>query len=101
MDNIFCENLKSARIKKGMTQEQVASAVGVAVTTYSNWELGKREPNVLKIKALAKVLGVTGNELLGLDPPEKIRFEELRHKYGTKRLLAYMEALDKLNEEKK
>ena len=36
MDNVFCENLKSARIKKGMTQEQVASAVGVAVTTYSS-----------------------------------------------------------------
>lgn len=101
MDNIFCENLKSARIKKGMTQEQVASAVGVAVTTYSNWELGKREPNVLKIKALAKVLGVTGNELLGLDPPEKTRFDELQMKYGAKRLLAFMEALDRLNEEKK
>ena len=43
MDNVFCKNLKSARIKAGMTQEQIASAVGVAVTTYSNWELGKRE----------------------------------------------------------
>lgn len=28
MDNIFCKNLKSARIKAGMTQEQIASAVG-------------------------------------------------------------------------
>ena len=71
MDNIFCKNLKSARIKAGMTQEQIASAVGVAVTTYSNWELGKREPNVLKIKALAKVLGVTGDYLLGLEPTRK------------------------------
>ena len=71
MDNIFCKNLKSARMKAGMTQEQIASAVGVAVTTYSNWELGKREPNVLKIKALAKVLGVTGDYLLGLEPTRK------------------------------
>ena len=97
MDNVFCENLKTARIKAGMTQEQVASAVGVAVTTYSNWELGKREPNVLKIKALAKALGVTGNELLGLDAPEKTRFDELIRKYGSKKLLAYMEALEKLH----
>jgi hypothetical protein len=51
--------------------------------------------------AIAKFLGVTGNELLGLDPPEKTRFDELQRKYGAKRLLAFMEALDRLNEEKK
>ena len=100
MDNIFCKNLKSARIKAGMTQEQIASAVGVAVTTYSNWELGKREPNVLKIKALAKALGVTGDYLLGLEPIDQLErdFDTLKSKFGEDRLNAYFEALKKVIE---
>lgn len=100
MDNIFCKNLKSARIKAGMTQEQIASAVGVAVTTYSNWELGKREPNVLKIKALAKALGVTGDYLLGLEPIDQLErdFDALKSKFGEDRLAAYFEALKKVIE---
>lgn len=98
MKNVFCENLKSARVRAGLTQGQIAAAVGVATTTYSNWELGKREPNVLKIKALAKVLGVTGDYLLGLEPIDQLEkdYIKLREKYGKDRLLACIEALEKL-----
>ena len=78
MSDKFNENLREARKRAGKTQQQVADAIGIA-----------------------KFLGVTGNELLGLGPPEKTRFDELQRKYGTKRLLAYMEALDRLNEDKK
>lgn len=100
MENVFGKNLKSARIKAGMTQEQIASLVGVAVTTYSNWELGKREPNVLKIKALARVLGVTGDYLLGLEPIDQLEkdFDRLKNKFGEERLRAYFDALHKVSE---
>ena len=101
MSDKFNENLREARKRAGKTQQQVADAIGIAKSTYCQYETGASEPNVLRMIAISKFLGVTGNELLGLDPPEKTRFDELQRKYGTKRLLAYMEALDRLNEENK
>ena len=35
MGDIFNENLKSAREKKGLSQKEVAEAIGVAKSTYS------------------------------------------------------------------
>ena len=67
MDKIFIENMKRARIKAKLTQAQMAEKIGVAAPTYSLYESGKREPDIDKIKKIASVLGVTGNELLGID----------------------------------
>ena len=58
MNENFSENLKKARRDAQMTQAEVAKIVGVAKNTYCNWEQGTREPNILKIKALAKALGI-------------------------------------------
>lgn len=69
MNENFSENLKKARRDARMTQAEVAKIVGVAKNTYCNWEQGTREPNVLKLKAIAKALGVTGDYLLGLEEP--------------------------------
>ena len=66
MDKQFAENLKNARIRAGLTQAQVAEKIGVAPSSYSFYESGKREPDVMKIKQIAAVLGVTGDELLGI-----------------------------------
>ena len=61
----FHENLKAARKAKGYTQLQVAEMMGITQSSYSYYELGKRCPDVAKIKMMAKVLGVTGDYLLG------------------------------------
>lgn len=66
MDKTFSENMRKARIKAGLTQEFVADKIGVATSTYSLYEKGTREPNVLRIKQIADALGVTGDELLGI-----------------------------------
>ena len=55
MGDIFNENLKSAREKKGLSQKEVAEAIGVAKSTYSLYESGNREPNVQTIKRIADV----------------------------------------------
>ncbi len=64
----FYENLKKARLEKRLSQKEVAEAIGVAKSTYSLYESGKREPNVKTIKKIASFLGVSGDSLLGTEP---------------------------------
>ena len=66
MGEKFNENLKEARIKKGLSQKEVADNIGVAKSTYSLYESGNREPNVQTIKKIADFLGISADELLGL-----------------------------------
>ena len=61
--------LAKIRKEKGMTQEELASKVGVLNTSICNYETGIREPNIDTLKALAKALDCTVDELLA-DPEE-------------------------------
>ena len=73
MGDKFNENLKEARIKKNMSQKDVADIIGVAKSTYSLYESGNREPNVQTIKKISDALNVSADELLGLnDQPATI-----------------------------
>lgn len=96
MTDKFNENLKKIRLASGMKQTEVAKKIGVAKNTYCNWENGTREPSILKIKALAKLFGVSVDYLVGLE--ENAVVYELRIKYGDEHFSAYMEALHKLTE---
>lgn len=58
------ERIKEARLKNGLTQEQLAALIGVAKSTLTGYEKGNREPDALKINALSKALGVSGDYLL-------------------------------------
>lgn len=66
----FGDRLKHFRELKGLTQEQLATQIGVAKTTITGYEKGNREPDVAKIKRLAAALCVSGNELLGIEQKE-------------------------------
>lgn len=94
MTEKFNENLKKARQDAHMTQQYVADKIGVAKNTYSNWENGTREPNIIKIKALAKLFGVSVDYLVGME--ENPVVYELQAKYGEEHFAAYMDALRKL-----
>ncbi len=43
---IFSNNLKALRAKKGYKQAEIADSIGVTVSTWSNYEVGKSEPNL-------------------------------------------------------
>ena len=60
----FSSQLRAARISAGLTQRQVADAMGITNSTYCGYETGKREPDVAKIKQLSTILGVPADELL-------------------------------------
>ncbi len=59
----FGERLKSLRSEKQLNQKQVAEKLGVAVSTYANWEQGRREPSLFDIFNLLSVLGISANDL--------------------------------------
>ena len=64
----FSEQLKIARNTMGYTQQQVADALGLTASTYCGYETGKRQPDVAKLKQLARILNTTGSFLLETEP---------------------------------
>jgi transcriptional regulator with XRE-family HTH domain len=58
------ENLKKLRIKKDISQIELARILGVDRSFVSNIENGKNNPTLSTITSLAKALGVSTNELL-------------------------------------
>jgi transcriptional regulator with XRE-family HTH domain len=57
-------NLRAARKKLGLTQEQVAERSGVHSTEVSRIEAGKRDPQVSTLRKLARAVEVPPGELL-------------------------------------
>jgi transcriptional regulator with XRE-family HTH domain len=57
------EKLKAARKAAGMTQAQLAAALGCNQKDVSRWEAG-REPGVLTVKKMAQVLGCSMDDLV-------------------------------------
>ena len=104
MSDKFHVNLREARKLSGMTQKEVAEKVGIARSTYALYETGERSPDVEVVKKLAEVLNVSGDYLIGnktVIMKYSALFEKMRQRYGLERLNAYIEALEKLNGEKK
>ncbi len=62
----FSNNLSAKRIQKGLSQKDMAEAIGVARPTYSLYEKGSREPNISKIVKIAEVLNVSVDDLFGV-----------------------------------
>jgi transcriptional regulator with XRE-family HTH domain len=57
-------NLRAAREKLGLTQEEVAERSGVHATEISRMEAGKRDPQVSTLRKLAKAVEVPPGQLL-------------------------------------
>lgn len=58
-------NLKEARLKKGITQEELAKLVGKTKNVISNWERGDNKPDADTLFLLCDILNVDANFLLG------------------------------------
>lgn len=57
------EKLREARQRAGMTQAQLAEAIGCKQKDVSRWEAG-REPSVLTVKKMAQALGCSMDALV-------------------------------------
>ena len=58
------EVLKQHRVNCKMTQEFVAETLGVSRQAVSKWESGTSAPSTTNLMALAKMFGITAEELL-------------------------------------
>ena len=63
----FHKKLQELRKQKGLTQEELAQALFVSRTAISKWESGRGYPNIDSLKAIAKFIGITIDELLSGD----------------------------------
>jgi transcriptional regulator with XRE-family HTH domain len=57
--------IKDIRLRKGLTQADVAAALGVSSVVYSRYETGKRQPSIDMLIQMADIFGVTVDFLLG------------------------------------
>jgi transcriptional regulator with XRE-family HTH domain len=55
---LFGERLRNAREAAGMSQQQMASRLGVKGTTVNNWEAGKEDPRANRLQMIASLLNV-------------------------------------------
>ena len=61
----IAENIKEFRLSKGISQKNLADAVGVSQKAVDYWERGVNEPKATYILRLADFFDVSCDELLG------------------------------------
>ena len=60
----FGKKLKEVRLKKKLSQGDVAKILGVHRSYISGLERGRRNPSLLTVQKVAKALGINAKELL-------------------------------------
>ena len=67
----IADRILTLRKSKGMSQEQLAEAMGVSRQAVSKWESEQASPDPEKIIAMSEIFGVTTDYLLKGIEPEK------------------------------
>ncbi len=106
----FPERLKELRLKKGLTQKEIAEEFGIKQPNYQQWESGKRKPSSETLEKFANFFGVTMDYLSGNDEKlENVEFLFRMNSQGLtdeeketfrKELIEFMEERKKLFQNK-
>jgi len=67
MSDHLGDRIRLARARIRMTQAQLARQIGISTTAMNQIEMGTTDPRASRIKAIAEVLSVSADYLLGLD----------------------------------
>lgn len=62
------EIIVKERKHRGITQEELARAVGVSTSAVSKWECGNTYPDITLLSPIARFLGITVDQLLSFEP---------------------------------
>lgn len=60
--------IREIRKQKGITMKQLGLILGLAESTISQYETGKREPSIEQARKIADALSVSLSDLLGIEP---------------------------------
>lgn len=69
MESKFYEHVRALRKQRGMTQEQLAEAMGVTVGAVYKWEQDLSTPDIRIIMEMASFFGVSVDALVGYEIP--------------------------------
>ena len=65
-------NMRAERARRGLTQAELADALGVVTTSVVRWESGASEPDTRNLIRMSRLYGCTPEYLLDLvDEPHK------------------------------
>jgi len=79
MENYFGKKIRALRHAKDMTQEQLADYLHISYQSVSKWETGTATPDLSFVIPLARLFGVTTDELLGF---EQSREDSMKKEYS-------------------
>ena len=88
----FSQSLKKLRLEKGLTQSQLAEALGISKSAISMYECGNREPELDVLEQFADFFGVdlnalAGREALVNEDPELTEYLEVLRNRSELRML--------------
>ena len=64
---IICDRIRFYRKNQGMEQKAFAEKIGTQANTVNNWEKGRSRPDVSLLPVICDVLGITLQQLFGLE----------------------------------
>ena len=67
MELMIGEKLKKLRRNRDLTQEEVATHLGISYQAISKWERGDGYPDITMLPALANYFAVSVDELIGME----------------------------------
>lgn len=73
------DNILSLRRKKGITQDDLASFLGVTKASVSKWETRQSYPDILLLPQIAAYFNITIDELIGYEP--QLSSEQIKKYY--------------------
>ena len=86
MELMIGEKLKKLRRSRDLTQEEVATHIGISYQSISKWERGDGYPDITMLPTLANYFGVSVDELIGMDEISSAqRLDDINQKWQENR----------------
>ncbi len=98
MKSAFAYRVKSARIQQGITQDELAAALGLSKQAISQYENGRKKPESATLLSLAQYFGKPASFFLRpvITPLEKVEFRKMAALKGKKLEAVKASILDRL-----
>ena len=86
MELMIGEKLKKLRRNRDLTQEEVATHLGISYQAISKWERGDGYPDITMLPALANYFAVSVDELIGMEEiTSASKLDEINKKWAENR----------------